>query len=171
MSITWWVGIRGVVRKLVLAVLLVTLQTAFAQQSITNQEKTAEDVVAKLVAEIRKQGRLPELRRIRDRYLRPDVCQRGAQGHKSPGRSTGIGPPEKVGMLSVFWYSTPDPNRPPPEFLDWIKGPAPQYEQPHRFSVGVCLFSNPEQPEARYWIEVGTYMSTVKSIINVPTWD
>jgi hypothetical protein len=74
-------------------------------------------------------------------------------------------------MLSVFWYSTFDPNQPPPELLQWAKGPLLQYEQTHRFSVGVCLVRKPENAEQRYWIEVGSCMSAIKSLLNAPTWD
>jgi hypothetical protein len=164
-------GVGSSVRKLALAGLLLTVSAAFAQRSIADEERSALDAVARLVAQARKQAGLPKLRRIRDRYLRPDACRRAARNDKSPGQTTGIGPPEKVGMLSAFWYSTLDPNQPPPELIQWAKRPPPQYEQPHRFSVGVCLVRRSGDPEQRYWIEVGTYMSAIESLLNIPTWD
>ena len=161
----------GVMSRFVLAGVVLTLQTAFGQQSIPKKEKAAGDAVARLVEQIRRENGIPKLRRIEDRYLRPDACRRATRNDKVPGQTAGIGPPEKVGMLSVFWYSTVDPGQPPPELVQWAKGPAPQYEQPHRFSVGVCLISTPEYPEQRYWIDIGTYMSALRSLLNVPTWD
>jgi hypothetical protein len=161
----------GLVGKLVLAGAVIALQSAFGQQSVSEREKAAGDAVAKFVKRVRGENGVPKLRRIEDRYLRPDACRRATRNDKLPGQTTGIGPPQKVGMLSVFWYSTLDPNQPPPELLQWAKGPAPQYEQPHRFSVGVCLMSISGDSEQRYWIEVGTYMSAIKSLLNIPTWD
>jgi hypothetical protein len=171
-----WAGTQSLdrmslVRKLVLAGVVIASQSAFGQQSISEKETAAGDAVAKLIERVRRENGIPKLRRIKDRYLRPDTCRRATRNDKVPGQTTGIGPPEKVGMLAVFWYSTLDPNQPPPELLQWAKGPAPQYEQPHRFSVGVCLTSEPEDAEQRYWIEVGTYMSAIKSLLNTPTWD
>jgi hypothetical protein len=154
-----------------LAAMAVISQTVWAQQSVSVNEKAAADAVAKFVERAREQSGLPRLHRISDRYLRPDACRRARGGDKSAGRSTGIGPPEKVGMLSAFWYSTLDPNQPPAELLEWAKGPALQYEQPHRFAVGVCSVSAAKDSEQQYWIDVGTYMSAIKSLLNVPTWD
>lgn len=154
-----------------LATIALISQTVGAQQSVSVNEQAAADAVAKFVERAREENGLPKLRRIRDRYLRPDACRRARGGDKSVGRSTGIGPPEKVGMLSAIWYSTLDPNQPPAELLEWAKGPARQYEQPYRFAVGVCLVSAAKDSEQQYWIDVGTYMSAIKSLLNVPTWD
>jgi len=74
-------------------------------------------------------------------------------------------------MLAVFWYSTHDYSRLPPELLEWAKGPGPQYETPHRFAVGVCLVSATKQSEQQYWVEIGTYMSAIKSLFYGPLWD
>jgi len=153
-----------------LAVVLAS-QGALAQRSVSDMEKSAADTVAKFIETARKHNDLPKLRRIRDGHLRVDACQRAARGDKSLGQSSGIGPPEKVGTLSALWYSTSDPNQPPPELLEWAKGPEPKYEQPHRFGVGICLVSASGGAEQRYWIDVGTYMSAIKSILNIPTWD
>jgi hypothetical protein len=153
------------------AAIVFASQTALAQQPVSVKEKAAANAVARFVEQARQQNGLPKLRRIEDRQLRKDACHRATKGDKSLGQSTGIGPPEKVGMLSALWYSTLDPGQLPPELLEWAKGPGPQYEQPHRFAVGVCLVSTAEQSQERYWIDVGTYMSAVKSILNMPTWD
>ena len=154
-----------------LAAIAIISQAVWAQQSVSVDEKAAADAVAKFVERARAQSGLPKLRRIKDRYLRPDACRRARRGETSVGRSAGIGPPEKVGMLSALWYSTLDPDRPPAELLEWAKGPARQYEQPHRFAVGVCVVSAAKDSERQYWIDVGTYMSAIKSLLNVPTWD
>ena len=154
-----------------LAAIAIISQAVWAQQSVSVNERAAADAVAKFVERAREQSGLPKLRRIKDRYLRPDACRRARGGETSVGRSTGIGPPEKVGMLSALWYSTLDPNQPPAELLEWAKGPARQYEQPHRFAVGVCLVSAAKDSEQQYWIDVGTYMSAIKSLLNAPTWD
>jgi hypothetical protein len=152
-------------------VIVLASQTALAQQPVSAKENAAANAVARLVEQAREQNGLPKLRRIDDRHLRKDACHRATKGDKSLGQSTGIGPPEKVGMLSALWYSTLDPGQLPPELLEWAKGPGLQYEQPHRFAVGVCLVSTADHPDERYWIDVGTYMSAIKSILNLPTWD
>jgi hypothetical protein len=159
----------GRFRLVSLSVVLVW-QGALAQETAVAKEKAAANAVAKFVEQVRKQSGLPQLRRINDGHLRDDACRRAALGDKSLGQSTGIGPPEKVGTLSAFWYSTLDPDQPPQNLLDWARGPERKYEQPHRFAVGVCLV-NGQDAERRYWIDVGTYMSAVKSILNIPTWD
>jgi hypothetical protein len=146
-------------------------QIGFAQPPLSVKEKVAANAVANHVEKARKEGGLPKLRRISDHHLRQDACNRAKKVDKSSGQSDGIGPPEKVGMMSALWYSTLDPSQPPPELLKWAKGPEPQYSQPHRFGVGVCVVSTPEDPEERYWIDVGTYMSAIESLLNAPTWD
>lgn len=146
-------------------------QGALAQETLAPREKTAANAIAKFVEQARKEGGVPQLRRINDGHLRDDACRRAGRGDKSPRHSTGIGPPEKVGTLSAFWYSTLDPNQPPQELLEWARGPERKYEQPHRFAVGVCLTNTSDSAEKRYWIDVGTYMSAIKSLLNVPTRD
>jgi|HubBroStandDraft_1064217.scaffolds.fasta_scaffold00242_10 hypothetical protein len=146
-------------------------QIGLTQQPFSVKEKAAANAVTRLVEEARKEKGLPKLKRISDRHLQQDACARARKGNQSLGQSTGIGPPEKVGMISALWYSTLDPNQPPPELLKWAKSPEPQYSQPHRFAVGVCIVSTPGHPEERYWIDVGTYMSAIESLLNVPTWD
>ncbi len=153
------------------AALTLTSQIGFAEQPLSVKEKVAANAVAKLVENVRKENGLSRLRRISDHHLRRDACSRAKKGNKSTGQSSGIGPPEKVGMMSALWYSTLDPNQPPPELLKWAKGPGPQYSQPHRFAVSVCLVTTAEDSEDRYWIDVGTYMSAIESLLNVPTWD
>ncbi len=153
------------------AALALTSQIEFAEQPLSVKEKVAANAVAKLVENARKENGLPRLRRISDHHLRQDACSRAKKGDKSSGQRDGIGPPEKVGMMSALWYSTLDPNHPPPELLRWAKDPAPQYSQPHRFAVSVCLVRTAEDSDERYWIDVGTYMSAIESLLNVPTWD
>ena len=153
------------------AAVVLTSQIGLTQQPLSVKEKAAANAVAKLVEESRKEKGLPKLRRISDHHLQQDACDRARKGDQSSGQSTGIGPPEKVGMMSALWYSTLDPNQPPPELLKWGKGPGPRYSQPHRFAVGVCVVSTPEHPEKRYWIDVGTYMGAIESLLNAPTWD
>jgi hypothetical protein len=154
-----------------LAVSLVLASHTGLAQPLSAKEKVAANAVAKFVENARTEGGLPKLRRISDRHLRQDACDRAKKGDKSSGQSTGIGPPEKVGMLSAFWYSTPDPNQPPAELLKWAKSPEPQYSQPHRFAVSVCLVNTTPDSKERYWIDIGTYMSAIESLLNVPTWD
>ncbi len=153
-----------------LAVLLVS-QSLLAQNAELAKEKSAEEAVAKYIREVREKSGLARLHRIKDGHLRADACSRARRSNNSLGQSDGIGPPEKVGTLSVFWYSTLDPDNPPQELAEWAKGPEKKYEQPHRFAVAVCLIKKPDGSEQRYYIDAGTYMSAVKSILNIPTWD
>lgn len=156
---------------------LVSLSVVFAPklllaQSVAARERAAADSVAKVIENVRSQNGLPKLRRIRDKHLRADACRRAIRGEKLRDRNaTPFGPSEKVGTLDTLWYSTLDPNQPPPELLEWARGPDRRYEQPHRFAVGVCLTGMSGSAEQRYWIDVGTYMSAIRSILNMPTWD
>ena len=151
--------------------LILTSTISFGQQRDVSSNKSVADSVARFIEQVREQNKLPKLSRIRDQHLQEDICSRAKKGDKSTGQSSGIGPPEKVGMLSVLWYSTLYPNQPVPELLDWVKGPRRQYEQPHRFAVAVCMSRAKDDSEQRYWVEIGTYMSWTKSLLNVPTWD
>ena len=161
----------GNARLSLVATLALASQMGLAQQPLSVKEKVAANAVAKLVEDTRRESGLRRLRRISDHYLRQDACSRAKKRDKSSGQSTGIGPPEKVGMISALWYSTLDPNHPPPELLKWAKGPEAKYSQPHRFAVSVCLVRTAADSEERYWIDVGTYMSAIESLLNVPTWD
>jgi hypothetical protein len=162
-----WLGLAASV--------ILASRTGVAQPSAATKEKAAADAVARFVENTRKENGLPKLKRISDHHLRQDACDRAKKGDTILGQSTGIGPPEKVGMMSALWYSTLDPNQPPAELLKWAKGPEPQYSQPHRFAVSVCLVRaaehSAERREDRYWIDVGTYMSAFQSLLNAPTWD
>jgi hypothetical protein len=142
-----------------------------AQQAASTKEKVAADSVAKFVEQVRDQNGLSKLRRIEDLHLREDACRRATKGDKSPGKSTGIGPPEKVGMLSVLWYSTIDPNQPAPELVDWTKRSQSWGGEPHRFAVAACLAAATEHSEERYYLDIGTYMSAIKSFFYRAVWD
>ena len=164
-----------IIRRLTLTklALVVACQAAMvqAQELSAPKERAAANAVAKFIEEARERNGLPRLRRIKDGHLRADACRRATIGDESSGQSTGIGPPEKVGTLSAFWYSSVTPTQPPQELMKWAKGPDKKYEQPHRFAVGVCLIDTQHKQEQRYYIDVGTYMSAIKSILNIPTWD
>jgi hypothetical protein len=161
------------IRRLILVhlVLVLACQGAMAQESAASKEKAAANTVAKYIQDVRGQNKLPRLRRIRDGHLRADACRRAAKGNKSLDQSEGIGPPEKVGTLSAMWYSTLSPTELPPQLGEWAKGPDQKYEQPRRFAVGVCLVNEPNSTAQRYYVDVGTYMSAIKSILNIPMWD
>ena len=75
------------------------------------------------------------------------------------------GRPKRLERCRHFGIRHLDPNQPPPELLEWAKGPEQKYEQPHRFAVGVCLVSVSGGAEQRYWIDVGSYMSAIESIL------
>ena len=162
-----------VIRRCVLVSLAAVFATkaVLAQESVAAKEKTAANKVATFIEQVRQQNSLPKLRRIGDKHLRADACGRAMRGEKLRDRSATPFGPEKVGTLSTFWYSTLDPNQPPPELLEWAKGPDAKYEQPHRFAVAVCLFTTSDGAEQRYWVDVGTYMSAIKSILVAPMWD
>lgn len=157
--------------------ILITLATILLSQCVLAQhadlakEKAIEEVVARYIRDAREKSGLPKLHRIEDAHLRADACSRARRSDKSLGQSSGIGPPEKVGTLSAFWYSTLDPNQLPQELSNWAKGLEKRHEQPHRFAVGVCFFNKPDGSEERYYIDAATYMGAVKSILNIPTWD
>jgi hypothetical protein len=157
-------------KGLVAAALLVISQTAIAEPPASAKEKAAADSVARFVEQVRKQKGLSKLRRISDLRLRQDACNRAKKDDRSEGHRDGIiGVAEKVGTISAFWYSTADPNQPPAELPDWVT--KPQWSEPHRFAVGVCLLGTAGESGERYWIDVGTYMSAIESLLNVPTWD
>ena len=143
-----------------LLLLLAGAQRPQAQQPSAVAEKNAADTVALLVQHARKQGNLPELSRIEDPRLREDACARAKKDATSwqMGCGTFV---KDAAVLSCFSYSTPDPSQPVPELLAW----ATQHESrdPRRFAVGVCSLHSAQNPQERYWIEVGSYMSGTKS--------
>jgi hypothetical protein len=67
--------------------------------------------------------------------------------------------------LSTFSYMALDPCQPSPELQTWATLASYQSRDAHRFGVGVCFVSTPQDPEGTYWIDVGCYMSTVKTFL------
>ena|ERR1700739_799674 len=70
-----------------------------------------------------------------------------------------------VGNLSTLSYMALDPCQPSPELQTWATLTSYQSRDAHRFGVRVCFVSTPQDPEGTYWIDVGYYMSTVKTFL------
>jgi hypothetical protein len=144
------------------------------------KEGDAEEAVAKLVDALRQQKGLPKLHRIHNPHLREDACESAKHGR---GRGlisfspTDVMMPSgvfgDVGNLSTFSYTTPNPNELSPEFQRWATQTVFYSNTPHRFGVGVCFVSTTEHPEGTYWIDVGYYMSAIKTFLYRVTfmWD
>jgi len=141
-----------------------------AQHSVSVSEKKVADEVAGIVQRVREQNRLPKLARIDDRQVWEDACSRAKMGSSPRGQRYGA-TGDKVGTLSVLWYSTLSPGQSQPELMQFAKGPDAEYKQPHRFSVGVCFDSKDGNAQAKYWIEVRMYMGTIKSFFYRAVWD
>jgi hypothetical protein len=149
--------------------------------SITKETNAEEDVVI-LVEALRRQKGLPKLHRIRDPKLREDACESAKRGggtgsvYLAPGTTNVMGPSGilgNVGNLSTFSYTASNPNQLSPELQMWATQTTYDSEGPHRFGVGVCFVKTTEHPEGTYWIDVGYYMSAIKTFLYRVTfmWD
>jgi len=141
---------------------------ALAEQPLSPEEEAAANVVARFVEQSRREKGLPKLRRISDHRLRRDACERAKKDDKTTGQADGFAG-EKVGTISAFWYSTEDPTQVPPELVEFAT--TQKWSEAHRFAVGICLLSASGEHHLRYWVDVGTYMTAFRSLLNVPTWD
>jgi hypothetical protein len=148
--------------------------------SIAKETNAGEDVV-KLVEALRRQKGLPKLHRIYDPKLREDACESAKRGRGTgslylPGTTTLMVPSgilHDVGNLSRFSFTTANPNQLSPELQIWATQQTYDSEAPHRFGVGVCFASTTEHPEGTYWIDIGCYMSAIKTFLYRATfmWD
>ena len=152
------------------------------QDSISTANETkAEESTTKLLEVLRQQKGLPKLHRIHDSHLREDACESAKRG-KGTGSlyfpsTTNLMMPSgilgDVGNLSTFSFTTTNPNQLSPELQIWATQQTYNSEAPHRFGVGVCFVSTPEHPEGTYWIDIGYYMSAIKTFLYQVTfmWD
>ncbi len=138
------------------------------QASISQaKEKKAQENVIKLVETFRQQKGLPKLHQIDDPDLRKDACE-------SAKRGSGMGGPlGDVGNLATFTFMAEDPSQPSPELQSWATQTIYDSRIPHRIAVGVCSISTKEHPDGVYWIDVGYYMSAIKTFLYRVTfmWD
>ena len=148
----------------------------------TANETKAEESVARLLEALRQQKGLPKLHRIHDPKLREDACESAKRGrgtgsvYLAPGTTNLMIPSGilgDVGNLSTFSYAASNPNQLSPELPMWATQPTYDSESPHRFGVGVCFVKTTEHPEGTYWIDVGYYMSAIKTFLYRVTfmWD
>lgn len=145
------------------------------------QENKAEESVANLAESLRQQKGLPNLTRIHDTHLREDACESAKRGHgtgalnSAPGGRILIpsGVFGDVGNLSTFSYQTSNPAEAPPDLQKWATLSDYWGREPKRFGVGVCFAKTTAHPEGTYWIDVGYYMSAIKTFLYRVTfmWD
>jgi hypothetical protein len=149
--------------------------------SKAKENKAKEDVV-KLVETLRQQKGLPKLQQFDDPELRKDACESAKRGrgrgliYLSPGTSNVMAPSGlfgDVGNLSTFSYMAEDPSQPSPELQIWATRTAYESRSPSRIAVGVCFSSTTEHADGAYWIDVGYYMSAIKTFLYRVTfmWD
>lgn len=145
------------------------------------QEKKAEESVARLIESLRKQKGLSKLSLIDDAHLREDACGSAKRGrgtgalNSAPGGKIWIpsGVFGDVGNLSTFSYETSNPAEGPPDLQEWATLSDYWGSKPKRFGVGVCFAQTTAYPEGTYWIDVGYYMSAIKTFLYRVTfmWD
>lgn len=145
------------------------------------QEKKAEESVAKLIDSLRNKKGLSKLGPIHDAHLREDACESAKRGHgtgalnSAPGGKIWIpsGVFGDVGNLSTFSYQTSNPAEAPPDLQKWATLSDYWGREPKRFGVGVCFAKTTAHPEGTYWIDVGYYMSAIKTFLYRVTfmWD
>ena len=152
------------------------------QSSALNAIETkAEEDIVKVLEATRQQKGLPRLRRIHDPRLREDACESAKRGRGTgslylPGTTKVMLPSGllgDVGNLSTFSFTTANPNQLSPELQIWATQQTYYSEAPQRFGVGVCFVSTTEHPEGTYWIDIGYYMSAIKTFLYRATfmWD
>ena len=146
---------------LLIALLSLTALQTNAQETELALEKKAADTVANFVQEARTQNKLPKLERIEDSYLRDEACKHAKNG--SASWQTGSGAVVRNGAvaLSYIAFSTVDPSHRAPELTSWAT--KNEWGDPRRFAVAICFMRTAEDPEGRYWIQIGTYMGATKS--------
>jgi hypothetical protein len=145
------------------------------------QEKKAEESVAKLIESLRKQKGFSKLGLIHDAHLREDACESAKRGqgtgalNSAPGGKIWIpsGVFGDVGNLSTFSYQTSNPAEAPPDLQKWATLSDYWGREPKRFGVGVCFANTTAHLEGTYWIDVGYYMSAIKTFLYRVTfmWD
>lgn len=145
------------------------------------QEKKAEESAAKLIESLRQRKGLPKLSRIHDARLREDACESAKHGHGTggfhlaPGGKLWIpsGLFGDVGNLSTFSYQTSNPTEAPPDLQEWATLSDYWGRKPRRFGVGVCFVRTTAHPEGTYSIDIGYYMSAIKTFLYRVTgmWD
>ena len=161
---------------------LAAQSTGTQQTSISDKEKKAQQEVIKLVETLRQQKGLPKLSRFGDPRLREDACESAKRGegrgifYFPPGSANRVVPDGifgDVGNLSTISYMALNPSQPSSELLNWATLSSYEAREPHRFGVGVCFVTTPQYPEGMYWIDVGYYMSAIKTFLYRVTfmWD
>jgi hypothetical protein len=150
------------------------------QSSISNAKETkAEEDIVKGLEVLRRQKGLPKLRRIHDPRLRQDACESATRGRGTgslyfPGTTNlmiPFGIFGDVGNLSTFSFKTADPSQFSPELQIWATRQAYCSQAPNRFGVGVRFVSTTEHPGGTYWIDIGYYMSAIKTFLYRFIWD
>jgi hypothetical protein len=152
------------------------------QSSTSNAKETkAEEDIVKGLEVVRRQKGLPKLHRIHDPRLREDACESAKRGGDTgslyvPGTTNLMIPSGilgDVGNLSTFSFTTANPSQFSPELQIWATQQAYDSRPPHRFGVGICFVSTAEHPEGTYWIDIGYYMSAIKTFLYRVTfmWD
>jgi hypothetical protein len=135
------------------------------------RETKAEQDIVKGLEVLRRQKGLPKLLRIHDPRLRVDACESAKRGRGTgslylPGTTNLVIPSGifgDVGNLSTFSFATTNPNQFSADLQIWATQEAYNSERPNRFGVGVCFVSTAEHPDGAYWIDIGYYMSAIKT--------
>ena len=152
------------------------------QSSISKVKETkAEKDIVRVLGALRQQKGLPKLRRVYDPRLREDACESAKRGRGTgslyfPG-TTSLWIPSgilgDVGNLSRFSFTTANPDELSSEAQIWATQQTYDSEPPRRFGVGVCFVGTTEHPEGTYWIDIGYYMSAIKTFFYRVTfmWD
>ncbi len=108
-----------------------------------------EELVARQVAELRKQAGQPPLEPANLGPVRQEACALAARDAVDASHQPA---PRLHGVLHTVAYSSADPERLPPQFRDEVA------RQPLlSFSVGACFARTPSYPAGAYWVVVVFY--------------
>lgn len=110
-----------------------------------------EELVARSIAELRKQAKLPPLSRTSAGTPRGEACD---MARRDSVTFTSGAYPTMGGTLQTIAYATPDP-APLPEALREVV----INKRPESFSVGACSARTASYPSGAYWIVVVFYSS------------
>jgi len=113
------------------------------------EPKQVEKLVARGIAELREQARLPSLSRSDSRSPREQACD---MARRDSVRFTRPAAPRQAGTLRTIAYATADPAL-LPEALRQMAAT----KRPESFSVGACSARTASYPAGAYWVVVVFY--------------
>ena len=113
------------------------------------EPEQAEEVVVRLIKDLRKQSGQPPLQRGELGPVRQEAC---AMAQTDRVDANHLAAPGLRGTLHTIAYSSADPERIPGQLRDEA-----EHQRPQSFSVGACFARTTSYPAGAYWVVVVFY--------------